>query len=195
MVKKQVMIFIIIFFSLFILFNSIIIKTLNKKQLNTRPFTAEQSTIMQKSKQDIPSGRRSKGVTEDPAKYGIISISKHELPKEQAEWDFYLEKILKKSHVLDTEEANLALEKMQTTPEYFQETIGRVEDRIILFEQNVKENPDDMEAQKRLQNLYMLKSLGKVLEEKVVTEDPVITEDPKGNPINPTTHSPPKNTR
>jgi len=107
-------------------------------------------------------------VPDDPAKYGIISQSKDEVPRTQLEWDLFMEKAVTKSKVLEDENAKPALEKMGKTPEEFQTREQAVTKQISLFEERLEVNPSDEEAQERLQTLYMLKSLGKTLKDKVV---------------------------
>jgi len=111
-------------------------------------------------------------VPDDPAKYGIISQSKDEVPRTQVGWDLFMEKAITKSKVLEDENANPALEKMKKTSEEFQTREQEVTKQISLFEKRLEANPSDEEAQERLQTLYMLRSLGKTLKDKVVAPAP-----------------------
>ena len=80
-----------------------------------------------------------------------------------------MEKAILKSKTLEIPKAQSAIEKMTKTPEDFAKREQEIDDRIKLFEKTLAANPTDPELQQRLQHLYMLKSLGKVLKDKVVS--------------------------
>ena len=106
---------------------------------------------------------------EDPAKYGIISTSEADTPRSQMEWDLFMEKALIKSKTLDDPNAKAALEQMKKTPEEYAAREEEVDARIKLFEKTLETNPTDPDLKQRLQTLYMLKSMGKVLKDTVTS--------------------------
>ncbi len=124
--------------------------------------------------------RRKKVLPEDPAKYGIVTIDKNEAPTTQVEWNLYMKKVFKDSGILEKESSKPSIEKMKTTPERFQEDMSRLDKRIELFEKNEHEFPIDEErSQKQLQSMYLLKSVGEILRNKVV--DPNAAPPPRMN--------------
>lgn len=108
-------------------------------------------------------------VPEDPSKYGIVSIKPSRMPRHQVEWDIHMEKLVKDSGLLESEKGRQATEKMDTSGEKFQDTMGKVDQEIALLEKQQSENPLDAGIDNRLQNLYKLKALGRVLADKVTT--------------------------
>jgi len=146
--------------------------TQDSKMIASPLTTAQQTpTDINPSKRKIVQSEKKRYplVPDDPAKYGIISQSKGEIPRTQLEWDMFMDKAIVKSKILEDENAKPAIEKMTKTPADFQKREEEVENNIARFEQKLKENPDDEDALQRLQTLYMLKSLGKTLKDKVVT--------------------------
>ena len=113
-------------------------------------------------------------VPEDPAKYGIVSIPETQLPKDQLGWDVQMKSILVDSKLLETPEGKTAIQQMQTNRKNFTDIMGKVEKELANFENQQKQNPLDKNIENRVQTLYKLKAMGKILEEKVVTlPDPV----------------------
>ena len=58
---------------------------------------------------------------------------------------------------------------MKKTPEEYAAKVQEIDKRIAEYEAQKIQDPSNEEADKHLQNLYMLKSLSKVLEDKVVS--------------------------
>jgi hypothetical protein len=108
-------------------------------------------------------------VPEDPSKYGIVSLERFYAPKTQAEWDAHIEKIFKDSQVLESQEGKNAIAKMATTEKQFNKTVEDVDKEIVHFEEERRENPFDEKIENRLQTLYKLKALSKVMKDKVTT--------------------------
>lgn len=106
-------------------------------------------------------------IPENPAQYGIISQSAADQPRNQVQWDIFMDKVLVKSGLLEQENAKPALEIIKKTPEEFQTRVKEINDRIAVFEQKKIENPSDEDAQKRLQTLYMLKAMIQAMENKI----------------------------
>ncbi len=104
---------------------------------------------------------------DDPAKYGMIVTDPENTPRNQMQWDLYMDQVIKKSKILEQENAKPALAKMQSSPEEFQSRTKTIDERIAAFQKQKNENPSDEDAETHLQYLYMLRSLGKALEAKV----------------------------
>ena len=106
-------------------------------------------------------------VPSDPAQYGIILTDPAETPKTPEQWDIFVEQALTKNKVLEQEGALPAIEVMKKKPEEFAARQQEIDERIKLFEEQRARNPSDEEAQHHLDELYVLKSLGKILKDKV----------------------------
>ncbi len=106
-------------------------------------------------------------IPSDPAKYGIIVQDPAETPKTPEQWDLFMEQALQKNKVLEQEGAAPAIEVMKKKPEEFAARQKEIEDRIKLFEEKRNDNPSDEDAEHHLKELYMLRSLGKILKDKV----------------------------
>jgi hypothetical protein len=105
---------------------------------------------------------------DDPAKYGIVVMSKSQQPQSQDQWDTYIQKIFDESKVLDAEDGREALKAMQMNPAQFEATKLRIDEEIKKNDQAISQNATDELLKKRRQVLYEMKALAKVLEAKGV---------------------------
>ncbi len=108
-------------------------------------------------------------IADDPADYGIISVSENKMPHEQMEWDAFMQKAIVRSGILETVSGTRAVEEMNTSLDKFEDTMRRVDEEMALFEKQHQDSPDDAYARERVQTLRRLKALGKALKNKVTT--------------------------
>jgi hypothetical protein len=107
---------------------------------------------------------------DDPAKFGIVLVDHVEKPVNQEQWDVFVEKVLDKSGVLDTEQAKEAVDKMKMNPDQFQKTMKRLDEEIAKIEQAARSDSTDPLLKRRLNILYQMKSISRVLERKGVVQ-------------------------
>ncbi len=115
----------------------------------------------------VPVVPKRKLVPEDPAKYGMVVIAPNAEPKNQEEWDQFMQKTIVGQKILETPEAQKMLAETKMPEEQYHQTIAKVDGDIAKFEKMATDSPSDPETKKRLQVLYQLKSLSKLLEKKV----------------------------
>ena len=137
------------------------------KEQNVAKTSRQKNDSLKERAVSVPSKIRHPLIPEDPAKYGIISYTPDTQPRTQEQWNLFMEKALAKSKVLEQENAKPAIEKMKMTPGEFNTRMTEIDTRIEKFKKRKEENPSDEEAEVHLQSLYILKSLGQVLENKV----------------------------
>lgn len=169
LLKKRIVLAVAAFFLFILLSNNLVSLFLAKKDENQARKTPAKETLTaaQNPAMEITAKKRYPLTPEDPAKYGIVSYSAADQPRNQAQWDIFMEKALVKSGLLEQKNAKPAIEKMKTTPEEFQARMKEIDDRIVLFEQKKAANPSDADAQENLQRLYMLKAMAQAMEKKV----------------------------
>ena len=116
-------------------------------------------------------------VPDDPKEFGIIVQDATEIPRNEANWEQYMQKAVIDSKILEAPDAQSALKAMEKTPTEFNTRLQEIDQRIELFQKKKNENPADEETEQRLQTLYMLKALAKALEPKVINNsgtEPVV---------------------
>ncbi len=103
-----------------------------------------------------------------PEDYGILVIRPGEEPKTQEEWDrFFSKKIQELKSQSPAQTWNKVQEDIEKeSPKKRQENLAKLEDKIKKIELELKKNPQNKEAQERLQRLMMLKSIQKELPDK-----------------------------
>jgi len=116
---------------------------------------------------NVPIASKRELVPEDPAKYGMVVIAPGAEPKNQEEWDQFMQKAIVEQKILETPEAQKMLAETKIPEEQYHQTITKVDAEIVKFEKMAGEHPFDSETKKRLQVLYQLKSLSRLLEKKV----------------------------
>ena len=99
---------------------------------------------------------------------GIVIVKRFNKPVTQQEWDKYIQDLMVTSKMLDTDEGMQAVDKMAINPVQFQETMTRLDNESKKVEEAYAKTPDDPLLQQRLQDLYKLKALTKVLVQKGV---------------------------
>ena len=115
----------------------------------------------------VPVAPKRKLVPEDPAKYGMVVIAPGAEPKNQEEWDRFMQKAIVEQKILETPEAQKMLAETKMPQEQYRQTMDKVDADIAKFEKMAGESPFDPDTKKRLQVLYQLRSLSKLLEKKV----------------------------
>ena len=105
---------------------------------------------------------------QNPSKLGIIAKPENDKLKLQAEWDQNMKKILVQSKALDDLEKRDALDEIRKTPQEFKNRLKLINDRIRRYEKAKQANPSDEDAQRNLENLYMLRATLLALEEKII---------------------------
>jgi hypothetical protein len=121
-------------------------------------------------KQEADVSQRPSRQPDDPAKFGIVVMDSVETPANQEEWDAFIEKVLDKSGVLDTEEAKAAVDRMKMNPTQFQKTMRRLDEEIAKIEEASKSNSFDPLLKRRREVLYQMKAMSRVLERKGVVD-------------------------
>ncbi|MDD2689602.1 MAG: hypothetical protein PHT41_05595 [Candidatus Omnitrophica bacterium] len=103
-----------------------------------------------------------------PQDYGILVTNQGEGPKTQEEWDsFFSKKIQGLKSQSSTQAWNNVQKNIEKeSPNKRQENLVKLEERIKKIESELKKNPQNKEAQDRLQRLIMLKSIAKELADK-----------------------------
>jgi hypothetical protein len=171
MTRNRIIILVIGIMAFFSFVNLLILRSLReetKKPTSAAKVISVVNKASQKA-QEIPEAKKYPLVPEDPAKYGIISISESQMPQEQLAWDAFMKKAIVDSKILETREGEKAVEKMNTSREEFVSTMEKVDRDIAIYEKQSADNPLDASAEQRLQTLYKLKAIAKAVEEKVTT--------------------------
>lgn len=115
---------------------------------------------------------RHKLVPENPEKYGMVVFTELDQPTTQDHWEKSLRNTFEKNKVFEGERAQKALEVAETNTEDFNEQMAKLDKQIDMWEEKVKNEPDNTVFEDQLQRFYRLKAVGNILGEKVVKENP-----------------------
>lgn len=173
--KRKIIITVIVAFLAIFFINQMILSSLEKEQ--RKKDTSVKQEIQKRVENNFnkkklstaaETKQRNKIVPEDPAKYGIITIDRFYEPSTQSEWDAHMKKVVRDSGVFKSQEGELAIKHMQMKRDKFEDTMERVDKQIVDFEEESRKNPKNENAKRRLNTLYKLKALGKILEQDLV---------------------------
>ncbi len=166
--KKQAVLFLFFSIILFIIGVNLFLKISLEKQ-NTVVKKTPPKLSHSTSKAPNQSRRKKVWTKAELAKMGIFIQSKENIPRTPLQWDHYMKKVLIDSKVLEQPSAKEAMTKMAKTPEKYTKRMEEVNARIKSFEEKLAADPLNEDVEKRLQALYMLKALGEVLKDKIVS--------------------------
>ena len=107
-----------------------------------------------------PTGRE----PDDPAKLGIVIVSRMDKPTGPDQWDALLKKIFEESGTLKSKEGQAVVRKMQQRPAQYKATMKRLDEEISKAQMAVYRSAMDPLMQRRLEALYQMKALSHVLE-------------------------------
>jgi hypothetical protein len=107
-----------------------------------------------------PTGRE----PDDPARLGIVVLNQMDKPAGAGEWDAFLKKIFEESGALKTKEGEAVIRRMQMRPAHYKAVMKRLDEEISQAEVAAYRNARDPSLQKRLEMLYQMKALSRVLE-------------------------------
>lgn len=109
-------------------------------------------------------------MTNSPEQYGIYAQDQGKEFWNDGHWQAYVSKTLNQTHVLDSEESAQAFERMRKTPEEFKRRLEDLDNRIKYYEDLKRKDLNNEDIQKKLENLYILKSTLLALESKIVSQ-------------------------
>ncbi|HOW36341.1 MAG TPA: hypothetical protein PL155_08025 [Candidatus Omnitrophota bacterium] len=177
--KKKIILITLAFFLFIFLSNGLFGLFLESENRNQTPEISKKTNLSTAPNlpQKATSKKRRPLIAQDPAKYGIIVQSAADQPRNQEQWNIFMDKVLVKSKLLEQENAKPALEMIKKTPEEFQTRMKEIDNRIAIFEQKKMENPSDEDAQQRLQTFYALRAMTQAMESKITA--------PKNEPSTP----------
>ncbi len=144
----------------------------------------KQMTVqMQQIKQELSLDRRVKVVVpadekrevrqvkaSDISSYQIVPQRKSNLFKNQQYWNVLTREAFSESGM----ESRLKSGEMKgvlRTPKQFKKQVRRIDQRIEECKKKIRKNPDDAYSRRKLQDLYMLKSMVKILKETSVSHN------------------------
>jgi len=124
-----------------------------------------------KTQEPKPKRYRHELVPSNPEDYGMVVLDRTNAPRTPEQWELHLKSTMEQRKILEGEQAKKALEVAKTRPEDHQKQMKDLDDHIDLYREKLQENPLDQKTGDQLQNLYKLKAIGNILEEKVVTSE------------------------
>ncbi len=136
-----------------------------KKPARIRPLERSQETVGEADKRSpnkVPETGEAPGIYVQGEEKGFWT---------DAAWDAYVGKNFEEANLLDKEPDSRLFKNMQKTPENFKKRLEYVNLRIKDLEEQKGKDPYSIEIQKKLENLYGLRSTLLVLEDKI-TETP-----------------------
>src|SRR3989338_5367663 len=104
----------------------------------------------------------------DPKDYGMLVVANADLPRSQTHADLFVEKIIKESGVLKEEKVAATLKKMNVSPEEFDDRAKYIEERIAVYKTRKESDPSDLEAEEKLHDLQLLKSIQTSFAEEIL---------------------------
>jgi len=109
----------------------------------------------------------------DPKDYGMLVVPNADLPRSQFHSDVFVGKIIKESGVLEEGKVVSELKKMNISPEEFEDRTQYLDERIAVYKARKESDPSDLEAEEKLHDLYLLKSVQASLLQKALEQKPV----------------------
>ena len=168
--RSTIILFVILFLVLIVSTNRLIRSTLKG---GTSLMVNEHSesinvTVAQPSKTFSRPAAKYHVTSEDPSKYGISVQTKGRMPRNETQWDRYAKEILIQPKTVAHMEERGAFEVMRTTPKEFQKRMREINGRIKIYEETKKKNPGEHSIDKKLENLYLLRSTLTTLKDKII---------------------------
>lgn len=182
MYKKAIVAFIVIL-TLIVISNIYIGKSVTSikeatKDAATPKATAKKSSKSKPAIKKSPQEKKSNALStqEELSKYGIVLSPKESTPTSVSNWEMHLEKNFKKHKVLESKEAQEAMDNMTITKEQYDQNMKDLDEHIGMAEKKVHEDPFDKNKKQQLENLYKLKAVSTVLENRVTKEGATVPD-------------------
>jgi len=133
--------------------------------------TLAPTKTLKAQKQPEPKKKRYTHKPANPADFGIEVLRSENRPRSLDQWEGYYRNILEKNKVLEHENAEKAFELTYTDEEDYDEKMKVLDEQIKAQEKIRDDNPLDSKAGKKLQKLYKLKAIGRIIKNRVVRDD------------------------
>jgi len=170
--KKIVLLSVVAMFVFFISFRWI--NRSIEKQLSVQLQRVKEELLVERSEPEpVQKEEKQKRpvIPNDLTPYQIVQQRKSKLFKNQQYWDIMTRDALEKSDILSRMQEGEVVKGAAMTPEEYKKRIQLIDERIRDYKRKIRTNPNDDYAQRRLQDMYMLKSTVKILRETVASNN------------------------
>jgi len=116
-----------------------------------------------------PQSKMTTTITKASEQYGIYEHAQTKDFWNDQQWEAYVKRTLDETHVLDAQESEKAFVGIKKTPQEFQKRLKDLNRRIQYYEDLKRKDLNNEDIQKKLENLYILKSTLLALENKIIT--------------------------